>query len=222
MPRTTAPGRTHAVAMFRPIVAEPAPNQRPERGHQTSKLLSDLPRSIQQAAVSLQGNMEEEFRRRPRRLEEVFFERKRREQQQQAQRSGSKDDNKLEQLQRAHPTLLLRDEPQRHVPIAAARNAGTVAQHLPSYGQANQFSLSMEIKSEDGSGNIAVYQKIHMSIIKFQMGTFQPAATSQSGIVILPLQNGRLDNVINIVIKVGPVLNINRSPNDIIVIVPRP
>uniref|UniRef100_A0A1A9V2N0 Uncharacterized protein n=1 Tax=Glossina austeni TaxID=7395 RepID=A0A1A9V2N0_GLOAU len=66
--------------MSHPIVGEPAPNQRSraERGHQTSKLLSDVPRSVQQAAVSLQGNMQEEFRRRPRRLEEVFFEGRRR------------------------------------------------------------------------------------------------------------------------------------------------
>uniref|UniRef100_A0A1A9V2P4 Uncharacterized protein n=1 Tax=Glossina austeni TaxID=7395 RepID=A0A1A9V2P4_GLOAU len=75
-----APTLVPATSQRAPQTLTPAPNQRPraERGHQTSKLLSDMPRSVQQAAVPLQGNMQEEFRRRPRRLDEVFFDGKRR------------------------------------------------------------------------------------------------------------------------------------------------
>uniref|UniRef100_A0A1A9ZPV7 Uncharacterized protein n=1 Tax=Glossina pallidipes TaxID=7398 RepID=A0A1A9ZPV7_GLOPL len=49
-----------------------------ERGHQTSKPLSDMPQTTQKAAVPLQGRMKEDFHRRPRRLEEIFFDGKRR------------------------------------------------------------------------------------------------------------------------------------------------
>uniref|UniRef100_A0A1B0C6D6 Uncharacterized protein n=1 Tax=Glossina palpalis gambiensis TaxID=67801 RepID=A0A1B0C6D6_9MUSC len=72
---TTVHERQPLAAAPHPIAGKlsPRPRTRVKRGQQISQQLRDMSRSVQQAAASLQGDMQEEFRRQPRRFEEVFF-----------------------------------------------------------------------------------------------------------------------------------------------------
>uniref|UniRef100_A0A1B0BSI7 Uncharacterized protein n=1 Tax=Glossina palpalis gambiensis TaxID=67801 RepID=A0A1B0BSI7_9MUSC len=74
-PRKNTHEQPPRVATSHPNASKPAPRQetRAQRGQPVSPPLSTMPPSVQQAAVQLQEDTQDEFRRQPRRLEEVFF-----------------------------------------------------------------------------------------------------------------------------------------------------